>query len=85
MRNVGRVAKEKGDVQRAETEVQELQQQMSVLAADIEAKASAMAATFSPERYAIETFTVKPRRSDVYNVRLAFLWEMVPDRGLPAA
>ena len=85
MRNVGRVAKEKGDVQRAETEMQELQQQLSVLAADIEAKAGAMAATFSPERYAIETFTVKPRRSDVYNVRLALLWEMVPDRGLPAA
>ncbi len=85
MRNVGRVAKEKGDVQRAEVEVQELQQQLNVLAADIEAKATAMAATFSPDQYTIETFAIKPRRSDVYNVRLALLWEMVPDRGLPAA
>jgi len=85
MRNVGRVAKEKGDVQRAEVEVQELQQQLAGLAAEIEAKATAMAAAFSPEQYAVETFTVKPRRSDVYNVRLALLWEMVPDRGLPGA
>ncbi len=85
MRNVGRVAKEKGDVQRAEIEVQDLQQQLAGLAAEIEAKAAAMAATFSPEQYAVETFTVKPRRSDVYDVRLALLWEMVPDRGLPGA
>jgi hypothetical protein len=84
MRSAGRVAREKGDVQRAEVEVQALQQELNGLAAELEAKALALADAFNPESYAIETFAVKPRRSDVFNVRLALLWEMVPDRGMPA-
>ncbi len=85
MRSAGRVVKEKGDVQRAEVEVQELQQQLNSLAAEIELKVVALADSFNPESYAIETFAVKPRRSDVFNVRLALLWEMVPERNMPAA
>jgi len=85
MRSAGRVVKEKGDVQRAEIEVQDLQQGLSDLAAEIEQKVVALADSFNPERLAIETFSVKPRRSDVFNVRLALLWEMVPERNTPAA
>ena len=85
MRSAGRVAREKGDVQRAEDEVQALQQELDGLAAEVETKALALVDTFNPESYAIETFAVKPRRSDVFNIRLALLWEMAPDRGMPAA
>jgi len=85
IRSAGRVAREKGDVQRAEVEVQALQQELNGLAAELEAKAMALADTFNPESYAIESFAVKPRRSDVFNVRLALLWEIVPDRGMPAS
>ena len=85
MRSVGRVAREKGDVQRVEVEVQELQQELNGLGVEIEAKALALAETFNPEHYAVETFAVKPRRSDVFNIRLVLLWQMVPDRGMPAA
>ncbi|MDP3480046.1 MAG: DUF87 domain-containing protein [Desulfoprunum sp.] len=85
MRSAGRVVKEKGDVQRAEIEVQDLQQELNNLAAEIEQKVVALADSFNPERLAIETFSIKPRRSDVFNVRLALLWEMVPERNTPAA
>ncbi len=84
MRSAGRVVKEKSDVQRAEVEVQDLQQQLHSLAAEIEQKVVALADSFNPESFAIETFAVKPRRSDVFNVRLALLWEMVPERNMPA-
>lgn len=85
MRSAGRVVKEKGDVQRAEVQVQELQQELNSLAAEIEQKILTLADSFNPENFAIETFAVKPRRSDVFNVRLALLWEMVPERNMPAA
>ncbi len=85
MRSAGRVVKEKGDVQRAEIEVQELQQGLNNLAAEIEQKVVALADSFTPESFAIEIFSVKPRRSDVFNVRLALLWEMLPERNTPAA
>ena len=84
MRSAGRVVKEKSDVQRAEVEVQDLQQELHNLAAEIEQKVVILADSFKPESFAIETFAVKPRRSDVFNVRLALLWEMVPERNMPA-
>jgi hypothetical protein len=84
MRSAGRVVKEKSDVQRAENEVQDLQQQLHSLAAEIEQKVVILADSFNPEGFAIETFAVKPRRSDVFNVRLALLWEMVPESNMPA-
>lgn len=85
MKSAGRVVKEKGDVQRAEVEVQTLQQELNNLAAEIEQKIVALADSFNPETFSIETFAVKPRRSDVFNVRLALLWEMVPERNMPVA
>jgi hypothetical protein len=77
VRSVGRVVKEKSDVKRAEEEIEELRQALSELAAEIEQKASELAETFNIDRYQIETFAISPRRSDVFDVRVALLWEMV--------
>ncbi len=77
MRSVGRVAKEKGDVQRAAAEVDRVELAIEELSREMEEQVNQLGATFSIDGQEIETFTVKPRRSDIFEVRLALLWEMV--------
>lgn len=77
MRSVGRVAKEKSDVQRVEQDVVDIQNSLHDLAAEIEKQVSTLADSYSVDNWAIETFTIKPRRSDIFDVRLVLLWEMV--------
>ncbi len=75
MRSVGRVTREKEDVRRAEEEVAEARQALEDLSREIEEKVAALADSTDAE--AIGTFTVKPRRTDIFAVQLALLWEMV--------
>ncbi len=77
VRSVGRVVKEKSDVKQAEEEIEELRQAMEALSAEIEQKAVELADTFSADRYEVESFTINPRRSDIFDVRVSLLWEMV--------
>jgi hypothetical protein len=77
VRSVGRVVKEKSDVKRAEEEIAELRQAMEELSAEIEQKATELADTFNADQYEVETFTISPRRSDIFDVRIVLLWEMV--------
>jgi hypothetical protein len=76
MRNVGRVAKEKSDVKRAEQDVRELQSGLEELSVEIEEKVTELADSFSVGNYQIETFAIKPRRADIFSVRMFLLWEM---------
>jgi hypothetical protein len=77
MRSVGRVAKEKSDVKRVEQDIEEIQRALEDLAVEIEAKMSELADSYTIDNYEIETFSIKPRRSDIFDVRLVLLWEMV--------
>jgi len=77
MRSVGRVAKEKGDVTRAEKVVVELQREYDDLSVEIEERINDLAETFSIDNYEVEKFSIKPRRSDIFDVRMMLLWEMV--------
>ncbi len=77
MRSVGRVAKEKSDVKRGEQDVEEIQGALLKLAAEIETQVSALAEFYSVDNYEIETFSIKLRRSDIFDVRMVLLWKMV--------
>ncbi len=77
MRSIGRVAKEKSDVQRVAQDVAEIQNALQELAGQIEDKVRALTDSFSVDNYEIETFALKPRRSDIFDVRMVLLWEMV--------
>ena len=77
MRSVGRVAKEKTDVKRVEESVEEINNSLQELAVEIEEQVKELTNSFSAENYEIETFTIKPRRSDIFDVRVVLLWEMV--------
>ena len=77
MRSVGRVAKEQGDVKRAEEAVMDLQQELDDLSEEIGEKIVALAEDFSIDSHEVETFSIKPRRSDIFDLRMVLLWEMV--------
>ena len=77
IRSVGRVAKEKSDVQRVEQDVVDIQNSLHDLAAEIEKQVTALADSYTTDNLEIEIFTIKPRRSDIFDVRLVLLWEMV--------
>lgn len=77
MRSVGRLAKEKSDVKRVEQDVEEIQNGLQELAVEIEEQVTELADSFTADNYEIETFTIKPRRSDIFDVRMVLLWEMV--------
>lgn len=77
VRGMGRVAKEKRDVQRAEQDVAELQKALEDLAIEVETAVTRLAQDFSVDSYEVETLSIKPRRSDIFDIRIALLWEMV--------
>lgn len=77
MRSVGRVAKEKGDVRRVEQDVAEIERAIEELGVKIEEQVSSLASSFTADNYEVETFSIKPRRSDIFDVRVVLLWEMV--------
>ncbi len=77
VRSVGRVVKEQSDVKRAEEEIEELRRALEELSVEIEQKATELAENFSADHYEMESFTISPRRSDIFDVRVALLWEMV--------
>ncbi len=77
LRSVGRVAKEKSDVRRVEQDVIRIQNSLHELAVEIEKQVTEVANSFTADKYEIETFSIKPRRSDIFDVRMVLLWEMV--------
>jgi len=80
IRKMGRISKEKQDVERAREIVASLQEDIENLAVEIEEKVNTITEKFEIDSYEIEEFSIKPRRSDVFNIRLVLLWEMVPGK-----
>ena len=80
IRNAGRVAKEKADVERAEEQVASIEKEIAQLEIEQEEAINRLAAEYDPDEVATETFSIKPRRSDIFDVRSCLLWEMTPPR-----
>lgn len=78
IRGVSRVAKEKGDVRRAEENLEDLELELEELGAELESEIDELSASFTIDNYEVETFTIKPRRADIFNVKACLLWEMSP-------
>jgi hypothetical protein len=78
IRSVGRVAKEKSDVLRMEEEVSRIQAEIDKLEQEMESEIVRAGDSFVADDYELETFAIKPRRADIFDVRTVLLWEMVP-------
>lgn len=79
VRGAGRVIKEQGDVQRAEDAEALVQEDLDILARELQEKLAALANRFDPENYNLETVNITPRHSDIYNLELLLVWEPVLD------
>jgi len=75
---IGQISKEKLDVQRAQEIVEGIKEDLESLAVEIEENVNKISEKYGLDNFAIEEFSIKPRRSDIFNVHLALLWEAIP-------
>jgi hypothetical protein len=83
VRGFGRSVEQRQDVGRAEQTLAAERAKLADLEARCAEEAAALAARFDPQALALETFAVKPRRTDVEIRRLTLAW--APYRGAKPA
>ncbi|MGB6367664.1 MAG: ATP-binding protein, partial [Thermoanaerobaculia bacterium] len=74
-RGVGRSAKEAGDVDRAEEDIDTLTGKLAELESELEGDLRELENRFDPELEELETVTVRPRKSDVEVRLVALAWD----------
>ncbi len=75
IRNAKRIYSEKSDVDAAKENLLKIDNEIKSLAQELEDEIDAIYDEFSIDRVEIEEFYIRPRRSDIYDVELALLWE----------
>ena len=70
----GKIAKEKADVRRVENQIYQVQTDMDDLQNDLSNEISDIKEKYRVENYDIETFYIKPRRSDIFDIDVSLLW-----------
>lgn len=70
-----KIAKEKADVRRVENGIIQVQNDMEELKNDLSLEINSIKEKYTLDNYKIETFYIKPRRSDVFDIEVALLWE----------
>ncbi len=73
-RGVGRIAKEKHDVEQAEEQLMILNQQMEDLNTELEAEVDALEARFEQDLEELGTLALKPRKTDIDIRVMALAW-----------
>jgi hypothetical protein len=73
-RRVGRVGKERADVEHAQADARSLSEQASAIEAELEAEVAVHASSFDPATIQIETVAVRPRKSDLAVEDIALVW-----------
>ncbi len=79
VRSAGRVLKEKGDVRAVREEARRLEQETADLGREMQEMLAAVADRFDPVNYPVETFSITPRRSDIFDITVSLQWEPVLD------
>lgn len=73
-RGMGRGARERDDIQRAQDEVERLKRQAAAMEAEFEQEAAQLETSFPPAEDLIEELEIRPRKSDLGVVDLRFVW-----------
>ncbi len=73
--SASKVSKERADVRRVEKEIMQIQRDMQELKSDLRREIDLIEKRFTFESYKIDTFHIKPRKSDIFDVKVALLWE----------
>jgi phage host-nuclease inhibitor protein Gam len=83
MRSAGRTLQERQDVTQAAETIEALNQQLVALNAELEAEVAALQVRLDPQKEALETLSLKPRKKDVETKLLTLAW--APEQGGEAA
>ena len=73
-RGAGRMAREKGDIGRAEDTLEDLRQQLAELEQETAAEVEEVQASFDPESLEVETRTLAPKKADIEIESVALAW-----------
>lgn len=73
-RSASSVLKEKRDVTRIESQIEELVEQMEGLKETLAQKLEEMKASFDIRHFPNETYAIKPRRADIYDTKIKIAW-----------
>ena len=74
-KGASKILKERNDVKQVENEILELQQQKEVLKTLLENEIEKINLANQSSNFPIEEIFIKPKRSDIYNTKLALLWQ----------
>jgi hypothetical protein len=72
-----RILKERGDVDRAQRRVDEVQKKIDDLGYELEEKIDDLEEQYRVDNCEMETFSIKPRRSDIGVEEIALVWRVV--------
>ncbi len=75
IRSMGKMYHEKDDVERAQAKIEAVEEELYELEEELAGDIDEVDTSYALENYEIEKFFIKPRRSDIYDVELALLWE----------
>ena len=70
-----RAYKERGQLTRAQERVAEIEEKIADLAIELEEKIDELAEKYALENHPVETFTIKPKKSDITIEHIAIVWE----------
>ncbi|WP_309497192.1 helicase HerA domain-containing protein [Sulfurovum sp.] len=71
-----KVLKERGDISRAEERMLEVEADIEALEYELEDKIDALSEKYNIENYEIESFSIKPRKTDIDVVLCAVVWRV---------
>lgn len=74
-KGASKILKERNDVKQVENEILELQQQKEALKTLLENEIEKINLANQSSNFPIEEVFIKPKRSDIYNTKLALLWQ----------
>jgi hypothetical protein len=73
-RSMGRVSKERADVQHAEADERALREQIAALEAELAAEVATIESGLDPQSIRLEPVAIKPRKADLAVDQLALVW-----------
>jgi len=74
-KKAGSLYREKNDVEAAKEEIEAIQQEAEELKESFEAQIEQLSGSFDAQQYEVESFAIKPRRSDIFDIEVSLLWK----------
>ncbi len=75
IRSMGKMYHEKDDVERAQAKIEAIEEELYELEEELQEAIEEIDNDYALENYDVEEFFIKPRRSDIYDLEIALLWE----------